>query len=127
MYYIYPRLSEIIDDYSIQVGQTTGQYTCMLLYIILGKEVLRVGHGLEFQGVATGIFEEHRPLLARLPWSHSAGKTMHLPFAYHAGETGCVLVSVLENDRRMESVPLKRKCGSKMKLMPAFCTRSASS
>lgn len=34
--------------------------------MVLGEEVVRVGHGLELEVVSTGILEEHGQLLARL-------------------------------------------------------------
>lgn len=41
----------------------------LLLYIILGKEVFWICHGLELQGVAARVLEKHGPLLPWLPWS----------------------------------------------------------
>ena len=40
--------------------------TQLTVHMVLGKEVLRIGHGLELQGISTRVLEEHRPLLARL-------------------------------------------------------------
>jgi hypothetical protein len=34
----------------------------LLFYMVLSKEVLRIGHSLEFQGISTGVLEEHCPL-----------------------------------------------------------------
>jgi hypothetical protein len=34
----------------------------LLFHMVLSKEVLRIGHSLEFQGISTGVLEEHCPL-----------------------------------------------------------------
>ena len=42
------------------------RWRCGRVHIVFCKQVVRIGHGFELKIIATGIFEEHRPLLAGL-------------------------------------------------------------
>lgn len=49
--------------------------------MVLCKQVIWVGHGLEFQGIAAGILEEHGPLLAWLTCKASIiGSALLMPY-----------------------------------------------
>jgi hypothetical protein len=45
----------------------------LLFHMVLSKEVLRIGHSLEFQGISTGVLEEHCPLFPRLAFEADMG------------------------------------------------------
>lgn len=49
-----------------------------LVHVVLGKQVVRVGHGLKLEVVPGGILEKHGPLLPRLPLSEHMAYTHSL-------------------------------------------------